>query len=70
LSHREHDAAYQKPVESIEELTDEQVEREEVTPAYACFASNMDSSYITGEVLTLLGGNTTASERAGRPTGH
>lgn len=34
---------------------------EEVAPAYVFFASNMDSSYITGEVLTLLGGNTTAS---------
>jgi NAD(P)-dependent dehydrogenase (short-subunit alcohol dehydrogenase family) len=33
---------------------------EEVAPAYVFFASNMDSSYITGEVLTLLGGETTA----------
>ena len=33
---------------------------EEVAPAYVFFASNADSSYITGEVLTLLGGNTTA----------
>jgi len=27
-----------------------------VAPAYVFFASNADSSYITGEVLTLLGG--------------
>jgi NAD(P)-dependent dehydrogenase (short-subunit alcohol dehydrogenase family) len=33
---------------------------EEVAPAYVFFASNTDSSYITGEVLTLLGGETTA----------
>jgi NAD(P)-dependent dehydrogenase (short-subunit alcohol dehydrogenase family) len=34
---------------------------EEVAPAYVFFASNVDSSYITGEVLTLLGGETTAA---------
>jgi NAD(P)-dependent dehydrogenase (short-subunit alcohol dehydrogenase family) len=33
---------------------------EEVAPAYVFFASNADSSYITGEVITLLGGETTA----------
>jgi NAD(P)-dependent dehydrogenase (short-subunit alcohol dehydrogenase family) len=33
---------------------------EEVAPSYVFFASNADSSYITGEVLTLLGGDTTA----------
>jgi NAD(P)-dependent dehydrogenase (short-subunit alcohol dehydrogenase family) len=33
---------------------------EEVAPAYVFFASEGDSSYITGEVLTLLGGRTTA----------
>ncbi|HTH52119.1 MAG TPA: SDR family oxidoreductase [Pyrinomonadaceae bacterium] len=33
---------------------------EEVAPAFVFFASNQDSSYITGEVLTLLGGETTA----------
>jgi NAD(P)-dependent dehydrogenase (short-subunit alcohol dehydrogenase family) len=34
---------------------------EEIAPAFVFFASNTDSSYITGEVLTLLGGDTTAA---------
>lgn len=33
---------------------------EEIAPAYVFFASAADSSYITGEVLILLGGGTTA----------
>jgi NAD(P)-dependent dehydrogenase (short-subunit alcohol dehydrogenase family) len=33
---------------------------EEIAPSFVFFASNADSSYITGEVLTLLGGETTA----------
>lgn len=33
---------------------------EEIAPAYVYFASEADSSYVTGEVLTLLGGSTTA----------
>ena len=33
---------------------------EEIAPAYVYFASDVDSSYVTGEVLTLLGGETTA----------
>ena len=33
---------------------------EEIAPAYVYFASNIDSSYVTGEILTLLGGETTA----------
>jgi NAD(P)-dependent dehydrogenase (short-subunit alcohol dehydrogenase family) len=33
---------------------------EEVAPAFVFFASEADSSYITGEILTLLGGETTA----------
>lgn len=34
---------------------------EEVAPAYVFFASESDSGYITGEILTLLGGETTAA---------
>jgi len=34
---------------------------EEVAPSYVFFASEADSSYITGEVLTLLGGETSAA---------
>jgi NAD(P)-dependent dehydrogenase (short-subunit alcohol dehydrogenase family) len=33
---------------------------EEIAPAFVYFASNIDSSFVTGEVLTLLGGETTA----------
>jgi NAD(P)-dependent dehydrogenase (short-subunit alcohol dehydrogenase family) len=34
---------------------------EEIAPSFVFFASSADSSYITGEVLTLLGGETTAA---------
>jgi len=34
---------------------------EEIAPAYVYFASEIDSSYVTGEVLTLLGGETSAA---------
>ena len=33
---------------------------EEVAPAFVFFASNADSSYISGEILSVLGGDTTA----------
>jgi NAD(P)-dependent dehydrogenase (short-subunit alcohol dehydrogenase family) len=34
---------------------------EEIAPAYVYFASEADSSYVTGEVLAVLGGETTAA---------
>jgi NAD(P)-dependent dehydrogenase (short-subunit alcohol dehydrogenase family) len=34
---------------------------EEIAPSYVFFAANTDSSYITGEVLTLTGGETQAA---------
>jgi NAD(P)-dependent dehydrogenase (short-subunit alcohol dehydrogenase family) len=34
---------------------------EEIAPAFVYFASEADSSYVTGEVLTLLGGETRAA---------
>jgi NAD(P)-dependent dehydrogenase (short-subunit alcohol dehydrogenase family) len=34
---------------------------EEIAPAFVFFAAESDASYITGEVLTLLGGETTAA---------
>jgi NAD(P)-dependent dehydrogenase (short-subunit alcohol dehydrogenase family) len=34
---------------------------EEIAPAYVYFASAADSSYVTGEVFTLLGGDTRAA---------
>ena len=34
---------------------------EEIAPAFVYFASNIDSSFVTGEVLTLLGGETRAA---------
>lgn len=55
-----------KPAEkAAEQGKDTPMERpaqpEEVAPAFVFFASEADSSYITGEVLTLLGGETTAA---------
>ncbi len=34
---------------------------EEMAPAYVFFASDADSSFVTGEVLSQLGGATTAA---------
>jgi NAD(P)-dependent dehydrogenase (short-subunit alcohol dehydrogenase family) len=34
---------------------------EEIAPAFVYFASEADSSYVTGEILTLLGGETRAA---------
>jgi NAD(P)-dependent dehydrogenase (short-subunit alcohol dehydrogenase family) len=34
---------------------------EEVAPAFVFFASNADSGYVTGEILTILGGEVTAA---------
>ncbi len=34
---------------------------EEIAPAFVYFASEIDSSYVTGEVLTLLGGETSSA---------
>ncbi len=54
-----------KPAEQAAEHGKTPMERpaqpEEVAPAYVFFASEGDSSYITGEILTLLGGETTAA---------
>ena len=36
------------------------VQPEEIAPAFVYLASEIDSSYVTGEILTLLGGKTTA----------
>jgi NAD(P)-dependent dehydrogenase (short-subunit alcohol dehydrogenase family) len=33
---------------------------EEIVPAFVYFVSEVDSSYATGEILTLSGGETTA----------
>lgn len=34
---------------------------EEIAPSFVFFASEADSSYVTGEVLTLLGGEMKAA---------
>jgi NAD(P)-dependent dehydrogenase (short-subunit alcohol dehydrogenase family) len=55
-----------KPAEKIPEFgADTPMKRpaqpEEIAPAFVFFASEADSSYITGEVITLLGGETTGA---------
>jgi NAD(P)-dependent dehydrogenase (short-subunit alcohol dehydrogenase family) len=55
----------EKPPEKVREFGASQpmkrpAQPEEVAPAYVFFASEADSSYITGEIITLLGGETTA----------
>jgi NAD(P)-dependent dehydrogenase (short-subunit alcohol dehydrogenase family) len=55
-----------RPAEEIPEFgADTPMKRpaqpEEIAPAFVFFASEIDSSYVTGEVLTLLGGETTAA---------
>ncbi|HEX5873324.1 MAG TPA: SDR family oxidoreductase [Pyrinomonadaceae bacterium] len=55
-----------KPAEKVAEFgADTPMKRpaqpEEIAPAFVYFASEIDSSYVTGEVLTLLGGETTAA---------
>jgi NAD(P)-dependent dehydrogenase (short-subunit alcohol dehydrogenase family) len=54
-----------KPAEQVAEFGKDTpygraAQPEEMAPAYVFFASTADSSYITGEVLALLGGETTA----------
>jgi NAD(P)-dependent dehydrogenase (short-subunit alcohol dehydrogenase family) len=54
-----------KPAEEVAEFgADTPMQRpaqpEEIAPAFVYFASEIDSSYVTGEVLTLLGGDTKA----------
>jgi len=54
-----------KPAEKVANFgqkvpMDRPAQPEEIAPAFVFFASNIDSSYITGEVLTLLGGETSA----------
>jgi NAD(P)-dependent dehydrogenase (short-subunit alcohol dehydrogenase family) len=46
--------------QSLVERGSRQAAREEIAPAFVFLTSGADSSYITGEVLTLLGGETTA----------
>jgi NAD(P)-dependent dehydrogenase (short-subunit alcohol dehydrogenase family) len=41
-------------------LYDRPAQPEEIAPTYVFLASNADSTYITGEVIALLGGKTIA----------
>lgn len=55
-----------KPAEKVKEFGRKTpygrpAQPEEIAPAFVFLAADSDSSYITGEVLTLLGGDTTAA---------
>jgi NAD(P)-dependent dehydrogenase (short-subunit alcohol dehydrogenase family) len=55
-----------KPADKVAEfgsdtLLKRPAQPEEIAPAYVFFASEADSSFITGEVLTILGGETVAA---------
>jgi NAD(P)-dependent dehydrogenase (short-subunit alcohol dehydrogenase family) len=55
-----------KPAKEVKKFGEDQplgraAQPEEIAPAFVFFGANSDSSYITGEVLTLLGGETTAA---------
>lgn len=54
-----------KPAEEVTQFGEDTpmkrpAQPEEIAPAYVFFASNADSSFITGEILAQLGGDTTA----------
>ena len=53
-----------KPAEKVAEFgkntpMERPAQPEEIAPAYVFFASDADSSYITGEILAVMGGGTT-----------
>ena len=50
-----------KATEIVEPVVSRGLEPEEVAPAYVFFAAEACSSYITGEVLSIMGGETTAA---------
>jgi NAD(P)-dependent dehydrogenase (short-subunit alcohol dehydrogenase family) len=54
-----------KPADKVAKHGDEvpmkrAAQPEELAPAYVYFASEADSSYVSGEVLAVLGGQSTA----------
>lgn len=55
-----------KPADKVARFGEDQpmgrpAQPEEIAPSFVFFASEADSSYVTAEVLTLLGGETTAA---------
>lgn len=55
-----------KPAEAVAEFGSKTpfgrpAQPDEIAPAFVYFAADSDSSYVTGEVLTLLGGTTRAA---------